>query len=91
MYQYNNVIVAGIYTAEEFTNWLSNGKPETGYIFKRKLDNLDMGHIIHLGMDYSEVQYGLAKEPRKDDPSYYYEEKVVIEEETPNLQPNLDD
>lgn len=80
MYQYNNTIVAGINTAEEFAKWLSEGKPDTGYIFKRKLDNLDMGNIIHLGMDYSEVQYGLATQPRKDDPSYYYEEKVTTEE-----------
>ena len=79
MYQYNNLIVAGIYNHQEFANWLASGKPETGYIFRRRLDNLNMGYTIYLGMDYSEVQYGLAKEPRRDFPEYYYEEKVEEE------------
>lgn len=73
MYQYKNMIVAGIHTESEFADWLHNGKPDTGYVFKRKLDNLIMGQIIYLGMDWSEVHNGLASKPRVDLPEYYEE------------------
>lgn len=73
MYQYNNMLVAGIYNEEGFAEWLQNGKLSTGYIFKRKLDNLLMGQVIYLGMDWSEVNNGLASKPRVDLPEYYEE------------------
>lgn len=73
MYQYKEMIVAGINTQEEFANWLQNGKTSTGYVFKRKLDNLIMGQVIYLGMDWSEVHHGLASKPRVDLPEYYEE------------------
>ena len=82
MYQFNNLIVAGIYNEKEFANWLQNGKPETGYEFIRKLDNYNMGNVIYLGMDWSVVHYGLSKEPRVDLPEYYEEVEIVKEEET---------
>lgn len=81
MYQYNNMIVAGINNEQEFATWLQNGKPDTGYIFKRKLDNFEMGQVIYLGMDWSEVHYGLAPKPRPDKPEYYEEVEVKNEEE----------
>ena len=73
MYQYKEMIVAGIYNEEGFAEWLQNGKPSTCYIFKRRLDNLIMGQVIHLGMDWSEVNNGLASKPRVDLPEYYEE------------------
>jgi hypothetical protein len=76
MYRYNNMIVAGIFTQQEFANWLKNGKPDTGYIFIRKLDNMEFGNVIYLGLDVSEKNYGLASKPREDKPEYYYEIKV---------------
>lgn len=82
MYRYNNLIVAGINTAEEFAEWLKQGKPETSHEFIRKLDNTRMGSVIYLGMDWSEVHYGLSKEPRVDLPEYYEEVEIVKEEET---------
>ncbi len=81
MYRYNNLIVAGINTPEEFAEWLQKGKPETAYEFIRKLDNTKMGSVIYLGMDWSEVHYGLAKEPRVDMPEYYEEVKRPVEDE----------
>ena len=75
MFKYNDTIYAGINTAEEFATWLESGKPDTGYTFIRNLDNFDMGPYIHLGMDYSEVHHGLAKQPRVDKPEYYTEVK----------------
>lgn len=75
MYQYKNIIVAGINTQQEFADWLKNGKPDTGYTFIRKLDNIDFGSIIHLGLDVSEMSYGLTSKPRPDLPEYYKEIK----------------
>lgn len=82
MYQYNNMIVAGINNEQEFANWLQNGKPDTGYVFKRKLDNFVMGQVIYLGMDWSEVHNGLASKPRVDLPEYYVEVEDEIPQET---------
>lgn len=76
MYQYNNMIVAGIFTQQEFANWLKNGKPDTGYIFIRKLDNMEFGNVIYLGLDVSEMNYGLSNKPRPDLPEYYEEVKI---------------
>ena len=88
MYQYKNMIVAGINTQEEFANWLQNGKPDTGYVFKRKLDNFVMGQVIYLGMDWSEVNNGLASKPRVDLPEYYeeiLEPKEEVTEDDSNI------
>lgn len=82
MYQYKNMIVAGINTEQEFATWLQNGKPDTGYVFKRKLDNFMMGNVIYLGMDWSEVHYNLASKPRVDLPEYYEEVENETYEET---------
>lgn len=82
MYQYNNMIVAGINTEQEFATWLQNGKPDTGYVFKRKLDNFMMGNVIYLGMDWSEVHHNLASKPRVDLPEYYEEVENETYEET---------
>ena len=82
MYRYKDIIVAGINTEKEFAEWLKKGKPETSHEFIRKLDNTRMGSVIYLGMDWSEVHYGLAKEPREDMPEYYEEVEIVKEEET---------
>ena len=79
MYQHNNMLVAGITTEKEFSIWLQNDKPDTGYVFKRKLDNLEMGQIIYLGMDWSEVHKGLASSPRPDKPEYYEEVEVELD------------
>lgn len=79
MYQYNNMIVAGIFTQQEFANWLKNGKQDTGYKFIRKLDNMDFGNFIYLGIDVSEMNYGLSNKPRPDLPEYYMEVKDVEE------------
>lgn len=76
MYQYKNVIYAGINNEEEFAKWLKNKKPDTGYTFIRILDRHEMGSTISLGMDWSEVRYGLAKQPRQDLPEYYKEIKI---------------
>lgn len=76
MYQYNNIIIAGINTQQEFAEWLKKGKPDTGYTFIRKLDNMDFGNVIHLGLDVSEMNYGLASKPRPDLPEYYEEIKI---------------
>lgn len=81
MYQYKNAIYAGINNEQEFATWLQNGKPDTGYIFKRKLDNLIMDNVIYLGMDWSEVHNGLASAPRPDKPEYYEEVEVNNVEE----------
>lgn len=86
MYQFNNLIVAGIYNEKEFANWLQNGKQETGYGFIRKLDNAKMGNVVYLGMDWSVVHYNLAKEPRVDLPEYYEEvESPNEDEEEPEM------
>lgn len=81
MYQYKNVIYAGINNEQEFATWLQNGKPDTGYVFKRKLDNFMMGQVIYLGIDWSEVNYSLASKPRVDLPEYYVEVKNETYEE----------
>lgn len=75
MYNYDNIYVAGINTKKEFQQWLKNGKPDTGYVFVRKLDNLNMGNMLTLGMDFSMVTYGLAAKPRLDLIEYYDEIK----------------
>ena len=80
MYQYNNMLVAGINNEQEFATWLQKGKPETGYVFIRKLDNLEMGQIIYLGIDWSEVHNGLASKPRVDKAEYYKEVEKPKEE-----------
>ena len=85
MYKYNNLIVAGIYNEKEFAEWVQNGKSETSHEFIRKLDNTKMGSVIYLGMDWSEVHYGLAKEPRVDLPEYYEEVEIVKEETNENI------
>lgn len=76
MYKYNNIIYAGINSEEEFAEWLKNKRPNTGYTFIRRLDHFDMGPVINLGVDYSEVRYGLNKTPREDKPEYYKEVKI---------------
>ena len=82
MYRYKNIIVAGIYNEKEFAEWLQNGKPQTSHEFIRKLEKTRKGNVIYLGMDRSEVHYGLAKEPRQDLPDYYEEVEIVKTEET---------
>lgn len=89
MYQYKNMIVAGINTEQEFATWLQNGKPDTGYVFKRKLDNFMMGQVIYLGMDWSEIHYDIASKPRIDLPEYYEEVKNETYEE--NTEEVLED
>lgn len=88
MYRYNNVIVAGINTEDEFAKWLQDGKPETNYYFERRLDHFDMGSVIYLGMDWSEVHYGLSKTPRVDMPEYYEEKERISEDEIIDVENN---
>lgn len=87
MYQYKNIIIAGINTADEFAEWLKNGKQDTGYYFERKLDHMNMGQVVFLGVDWSEVHYGLSTTPRVDLPEYY--EEIKIEEEILETQQEI--
>ena len=81
MYQYKNILYAGINNEKDFANWLQNNKPDTGYVFIRKLDNFIMGSTIHLGIDWSEVHHNLDNKPRIDKEEYYEEVPIKIIEE----------